>query len=389
MKHTPFNILSGAEARLGRKAFERALGRPGRGLLPARIRLVLLAVLVWTVVGMFQAVPEMLRGFHWPIFGSKLIDVWSWALLTPAILLIDRKLTSARQSFARLAAVHLLLSVPVTLVHTAVTATLHYPFEEMWWSPFRTPEYAKYYFVGGWMTYCAFVAIVQAFKFYERLATSQLELERIEKRLLASHLNALRLQLEPHFLFNALNAISSEVAANPGVSREMIEDLATLLRRSLDSQGTEITLAEELALLDHYLSIQKRRFGHRLAVEIDVDPAVLSAMVPSMLLQPLVENAIRHGLETRLSGGTIAVSAQRTADALQIKVIDDGVGLPGGWRMEACGGLGVRVTRERLEALYPEPSRQSFMISRRATGGTEVSVCIPLKRVGAICEEAK
>jgi two-component system, LytTR family, sensor kinase len=337
---------------------------------------------------MFQAVPEMLRGFHWPVLASKLIDAWTWALLTPAILLIDKRLTSGQQSFARLAAVHLLLSVPITLVHTLLTAILHYPFEEMWWSPLRTPEYAKYYFIGGWMTYCAFIGIVQAFKFYERLATSQLELERIEKRLLASHLNALRLQLEPHFLFNALNAISSEVAANPDVSREMIEDLATLLRRSLDSQGTEITLAEELALLDHYLSIQKRRFGQRVAVEVDVDPAVLSAMVPSMLLQPLVENAIRHGLEARLSGGTIAVSAHRTADALQIKVIDDGVGLPGGWRMEACGGLGVRVTRERLEALYPEPSGQSFMISRRAAGGTEVSVRIPLKRIGVTGEEA-
>ena len=382
MKHTPFNIVSGAELQPESKRFG------GARLLPARMRLVLLAVLVWTAVGMFQAVPEMLRGFHGPVLGSKLIDVWSWALLTPAILLIDRRLTSARQSFARLAAVHLLLSVPVTLVHTLLTATLHYPFEEMWWSPFRTPEYAKYYFIGGWMTYCAFIGIVQAFKFYERLATSRIELERVEKRLLASHLNALRLQLEPHFLFNALNAISSEVAANPDASREMIEDLATLLRRSLDSQGTEITLAEELALLDHYLSIQKRRFGQRIEVGLDVEPSVMSARVPSMLLQPLVENAIRHGLEGRLSGGTIAISAHREAGILKIYVIDDGVGLPGGWRMEACGGLGVRVTRERLEALYPEIEGESLTISRRDAGGTEVSIRIPLNTVGAKSEEA-
>lgn len=107
-----------------------------------------------------------------------------------------------------------------------------------------------------------------------------------------------------------------------------------------------------------------------------------------MLLQPLVENAIRHGLEGRLSGGTIAISARRSAGLLEIDVIDDGVGLPGGWRMETCGGLGVRVTRERLEALYPETAEQGFMISRRSAGGTQVSIRIPLNRIGVTSEEA-
>jgi hypothetical protein len=383
MKHSPYrNLTPQQELPSGAGAHRRRLGptwsRPGS----SQLRLAVLVVLVWTAVGSFQAVPEMLRGFSWPVLVSKLIDVWSWALLTPAILLIDRRLTSGRQSFARLALVHLALSVPITLLHICVTAVFHYPIEEMWWSPLRTPEYAKYYFIGGWMTYCAFVSVVQAFKFYDRLATSQLALERVEKRLLASHLNALRLQLEPHFLFNALNAIASEVATNPDVSCEMIEDLATLLRRSLDAQGTEITLAQELALLDHYLSIQKRRFGERVVVTIEAQPEVLSAMVPSMLLQPLVENAIRHGLEGRLSGGKVTVSARRAAETLQIKVADDGVGLPGGWQMDKCGGHGVRVTRERLEALYPQAGEEVFAISRLREGGTEVSINIPLHSTG-------
>jgi two-component system LytT family sensor kinase len=380
MKHVSLhNPVSGTDVHAGR-AFQSAAGRSWAYMRGGRVRLALLALAAWTAVGMFQAVPEMLRGIYWPLFASKLIDVWSWALLTPAILLIDRRLTSGQPSFSRLAGIHLLLSVPTTLVHTLLTSVAHYPFEEMWWSPLRTPEYAKYYFVGGWMTYCAFIAIVQAFKFYERLATSQFKLERVEKRLLASHLNALRLQLEPHFLFNALNAISSEVAENPDVSREMIEDLATLLRRSLDSQGAEITLTEELALLDHYLSIQKRRFGNRIRVDVEMEPAIATARVPPMLLQPLVENAIRHGLEGRLSGGTVAINAYAAANVLHITVVDDGIGLPGGWRMEACGGLGVRVTRERLEALYPDLKGESFGIARRSAGGTEVSIRIPLNR---------
>src|SRR5206468_3638425 len=131
-----------------------------------------------------------------------------------------------------------------------------------------------------------------------RSLTGQLQLERVEKSLIESRLNALRLHLEPHFLFNALNAISAELGARPELARSMIGDLGALLRRSLDCKDSaEITLGQELALLEHYLSIQRVRFGERLAIEIEVEPDLLSLMVPSMLLQPLVENAIRHGIE--------------------------------------------------------------------------------------------
>jgi two-component system LytT family sensor kinase len=224
---------------------------------------------------------------------------------------------------------------------------------------------------------------LQAFNFYNRFLTSQLTLERVEKRLIESRLNALRLQLEPHFLFNALNAISSEVVSNPELVQEMIEDLGALLRRSIDCHGsTEITLAEELALLDHYLAIQKLRFGDRIDIRIDAEPAALSTMVPSLLLQPLVENAIRHGIERRMSGGMIAISARLSDDRLQIDVQDDGIGLPLNWRMEASTGLGVRVTRERLETLYSEAGEHHFIISPRQGGGTQVAIQIPLHRTG-------
>jgi LytS/YehU family sensor histidine kinase len=233
------------------------------------------------------------------------------------------------------------------------------------------------------MTYCAFVGILQAFNLYNRLLTSQLKLERVEKRLIESRLNMLRLQLEPHFLFNALNAISSQVVANPELGQEMIEDLGALLRGSIDCQSSaEITLAQELALLDHYLAIQKLRFGDRVDIRIDADPAMLSAMVPSLLLQPLVENAIRHGLERRVSGGMIAISACLADDRLQIEVQDDGVGLPPDWRIEASSGLGLRVTRERLEMLYSGAGEHRFDISPRQGGGTHVAIHIPVHTIG-------
>jgi two-component system LytT family sensor kinase len=344
----------------------------------------ILIVLLWTAVSLFQAVPDMIDGFRWNETISKLFDAWAWALLTPVILLIDRQLTLAYPNVVRLAAAHLLLSIPFSIAHTYLAGLLLYPIEMVPWNPLKVKEFAIYFYIGGWVTYCAFVGVLQAFKFHNRLLTSQVELERVEKRLVESRLNALRLQLEPHFLFNTLNAISSELAAHPELAREMIEDLGALLRRSLDCQNSmEITLAQELALLDHYLSIQKLRFGDRVDIRIDVEPATLSAMVPSMFLQPLVENAIRHGIEGRLSGGKIVVSARHVDDQLHIKVLDDGVGLPPQWRIETSSGLGVRVTRERLQALYADLGGHDFTISRRKRGGTEVEIRIPMHRIGA------
>ena len=275
------------------------------------------------------------------------------------------------------------MSVPFSLAHTYLAGLLLYPFPAVWWNPLRDTAFAVYFFMGGWVTYCAFVGILQAFKFYRRLMTSQVELERVEKRLIEWRLNALRLQLEPHFLFNTLNAVSSELATNPGQAREMIEDLGVLLRQSIECQDNKgITLAQELDLLDHYLSIQKLRFGKRIDVRIEVEPAMLSTLVPSMLLQPLIENAIRHGIEGRVSGGMVAISVRRAGEQLQINIVDDGIGLPPNWRMEDSVGLGVRVTRERLEALYPGTGEFHFTVSPRDGGGTEVAIRIPLHRNG-------
>ena len=352
-------------------------GGPGS----SRLQLAALVFLAWTAVGIFQFVPDMLAGFHWPVFVAKMIDAWAWALVTPAVLLADRKLAATERNAAHLILIFLLLSIPFSIGHTYLTGLLAYPVEEIWWSPIRNKDYVIHFLTGSWQTFCAIVGILQALRYYNRFLTSRLQLERVEKTLIEARLNALRLQVEPHFLFNALNAISSEVSTDQTLAREMIEDLGALLRGSLDcKERTEIRLAQELALLEHYLSIQRVRFGERLDIEIDVDTDALVMMVPSMLLQPLVDNAIRHGIEGRMSGGTIVVSAHRSDDHLEIRVLDDGLGLPRNWRLDGSAGLGLRVTRERLEALYPEVGEDSFAIRRRESGGTEVAIRIPLHR---------
>jgi LytS/YehU family sensor histidine kinase len=197
------------------------------------------------------------------------------------------------------------------------------------------------------------------------------------------------MQLDPHFLFNALNTISSQVERDPRLARTMIERLGDLLRLSLQSRNREeVPLVEELAFLDHYLEIQRIRFRDRLTVETHVDPDVAYALVPGLFIQPIVENAIRHGLSPRASGGTVIVSARRAGDRLQVRVVDDGVGLPPDWSFEASTGLGLSLTRDRIAGLYPN-GLGGLDVRRRAEGGTAVEIFLPLRLAAGQAQEVQ
>ena len=376
MNHAGHDILAMPESRFDLRSLHLGLGKGGGW--PSLIRRAALVLLAWTAVGIVQAIPVLIASYDNANLIDKVLDAWAWALLTPAVLLVHRKLSS-EQSVARLALFWFVAAIPFSVVHAYLSGLVSYPIKAIWWNPLRTRSYLVFYVLGSWQTFFAVAAVLEASRYYSRFLTSDLKLERVQKTLIEARLNALRLQLEPHFLFNALNAISSELSINQKLARDMIEDLGVLLRQSLDCKDrTEITLSQELTLLEHYLSIQRVRFAERLEIRMKIEPAALTRLVPPMLLQPLVENAIRHGIERRMSGGTITVSAAIVGERLQIHVLDNGVGIPRNWRMEDCSGLGVRVTRERLEALYPECGEDCFAIRRRKTGGTEVAIHIPL-----------
>jgi LytS/YehU family sensor histidine kinase len=187
------------------------------------------------------------------------------------------------------------------------------------------------------------------------------------------------LQIDPHFLFNALNTISSEVEADPVSARNMIEHLGNLLRLTLDTNERQLVpLFEELSFLDHYLAIQRIRFGDRLRFEQVIDEDVRHVLVPSMTIQPLVENSIRHGLSQRASGGLVRVAARRSGEQqIRITVEDDGVGLPADWTPGKSLGLGLSITAQRLAALYPRQN-SVFDVRRRTGGGTEVELRLPI-----------
>ncbi|HEU4456902.1 MAG TPA: histidine kinase, partial [Longimicrobium sp.] len=228
------------------------------------------------------------------------------------------------------------------------------------------------------MVYFGIVAVHHAITSQREAERKTLRESQLETLLERSRRDLLRMQLHPHFLFNTLHAISALMAQDTHAARRMITRLSDLLRLSLENDAAhEVTLEEEVEFLDKYLEIQRIRFGDRLTVRYDVDPAARTLLVPRLLLQPLAENAITHGL-SRLEGpGTLAVEAHRENGRLVIRVLDDGPGIAeGGPRRQ---GVGLGNTRERLEQLYGDEQR--LVLENRPEGGAEVRVEIPASTV--------
>jgi two-component system, LytTR family, sensor kinase len=199
-----------------------------------------------------------------------------------------------------------------------------------------------------------------------------------EAQLSRAQLHALRAQVRPHFLFNALNAVTALIRDDPATAERMVTGLGALLRRSLDSDGAvEVPLREELDLAESYLDIERARFADRLTVRWHVDPAALDARVPPLVLQPLAENAVRHGLWPRAAPGTVVVTARREHDELVLTVEDDGVGLPDRATARRGAGIGVANLTARLAQLYG--ARGRLALTPRAGGGTTATVVLPYR----------
>jgi len=345
--------------------------------------LVLVGAVVCTAAGTLFALPEFGTS-HWhDEIRIYLAQFWVWGALTPAIVWLDRQLPYAGAAVGRRLAAHIVASIIFTEIYFYLFTTMRALMGVAPWSSLRISQLFSPAVIGWqiwcWLIYWVILGGIQAYQYYQRYMNSELRLERLEHSFSEARLNALRMQLDPHFLFNALNTISSHVERDPKLTRRMIEHLGDLLRMSLESKDRqEVPLAEELAFLEHYLEIQKIRFGDQLRVVMDVAPEVKYAAVPSMFIQPLVENAIRHGISRRASGGTLVVRAKPLGDRLEIRVLDDGVGLPLSWTLEDSEGLGLSITRQRIAGIHPNGTSR-FVVKNRAEGGTEVEVSLPLR----------
>ena len=225
-------------------------------------------------------------------------------------------------------------------------------------------------------TYWFFVVLVLAVRHHTAASARQIRATQLAAAAASAQLTVLRTQLHPHFLFNALNSISSLIFDQPDRAQKMLAQLGELLRATL-SEGSAgaWTLRRELELLERYTAIERVRFGDRLRVDVDCEPETLDAVVPTLLLQPLVENAILHGIQPSMYGGTVRIGARRTARWLELEVDDDGMGLPahdGNGRRER---IGLSNSRERLAMQFGDD--QALGIASRDPSGTRVSIRIP------------
>ena len=328
----------------------------------------------WTALALFFAVSASLtylstgRPASWSLsIERSLVEWWLWAALTPLVVWLARRYPLERRAIWRHGSIHFLAGVVVAIAKAAAERAAL-----AWLTGFWT-----YWLISTlalqFAIYCAIVAAAHSLMYYERSR----EREQLEARLAEARLQLLSMQLQPHFLFNTLNTIAELVHDDPDVADRMIIGLSDLLRRTLELGPTqEIPLDAELALLGQYLDIQKARFGDRLHITFAVGDETKRASVPVLLLQPLVENAIRHGLGERLSAGRIDIAARREGNRLVVSIVDDGTGLTGS-ADTARERVGLGNTRARLEALYGSDQRLDLTIA--PSKGARVTLEIPFR----------
>ena len=331
----------------------------------------------WTLAGCIYDLPYLLRGRGWTALFAVMLNWQLWGALVPLIRAYDRGLPAPRSHWRLWLGAHLGFGLVLSAAYVFVAAAVEYGLGLNKWNPWKEPLGLVDWYFWAVLVYALIAGCLQASKYYRHHLRDELRIARLEQRFAESRLQVLRAQLDPHFLFNALNGISAEVERNPKTARQMIERLGDLLRLSLKGQAAQtVPIAEELAFLDAYIALQKMRFGERIRFDCTVAPEARRAQVPSLLIQPLVENAVRHGVGNRVGGGQIWVSVGLMDKMLVVRVEDDGVGLPDGWTIERNAGLGLSATRERLRALYPE-GRDAFRLYPRPQGGAVAEARIP------------
>ncbi|MDT4897519.1 MAG: two-component system, LytTR family, sensor kinase [Acidobacteriota bacterium] len=343
----------------------------------------------WTVFGLFFASQEIVRYRYagrvveWRLMLTVwLASAYIWAALTPLILYLARRFPIERNRWPRSLLFHLAASVIFSglelLVFMLIVPLLGLPprpgsFSER----LLTIFVVDFHF--NLLTYWGILGVSLALDYYRKYQERALRASQLKNQLAEAQLDALRMQLHPHFLFNTLNAIVVLVrkSSNEEAVR-MLTGLSELLRHALENiSAQEVLLKDEIEFLERYLEIEQVRYNDRLKVEMKIDKETLGALVPNLILQPLVENAIRHGIGKRSTAGRVEVSARRENGRLHLQVRDDGPGLPAEWSQANGKGIGLRNTRARLEQLYGKA--QEFQLSNAEGGGTIATLLIPFQ----------
>lgn len=345
-----------------------------------------LILAAWTLIGVFNAGQMYLAFlrtnqpasiFRFLRFG--LLYWYLWAVLSPLIVRLGRRCPIERRNVLRSLAVHVPAAMLFSIIHKMIPVLGYCLFETIRGGHCQLPQrfllsLFDSYFSNGIVIYWMILFAGHALDYYRKYRDGELRASRLQAQLAQAQLDALKMQLHPHFLFNTLHAISALVHKDPESADRMIARLSDLLRLTLENTEVhEVSLRREIEFLERYLEIEQTRFKDRLTVRMSVDPAVLDVAVPNLILQPLVENAIRHAIAPRSGPGLIEIVAVAEDTMLRLEVRDDGPGLPA----ELKEGVGLGNTRARLSQLYGD--RYRFDVTSRPGTGLVVKLMIPLR----------
>jgi len=344
----------------------------------------------WTFIATLSAVNRVLdtRGFGFRVMSPAApvmllyIESWLWAALTPLVFWIAARYEVERSNWPVRVPIVLGSGVVIAVVLDQILEILRrqivpIPRRAMflpWWR-----DVLRLRFLNQLLVFLAVLAAGFARNYYIRSKRRQQEAAELRAQLADARLEALRMQINPHFLFNTLHAVSALVDRDPAGVRRMIARLSELLRYTIDSHGTdEIPLRDELDFLRRYIEIMEIRFQGRLKVTTAIEDGALEALVPNLILQPIVENALEHGASRTAGEGRVEIVARRSGDDLVLSVRDNGPGLSGG--SERRTGVGLRNTEERLEQLYGDAAELSIRTAEG--GGVLAQITVPFHTAG-------
>ncbi len=316
--------------------------------------------------------------------GSWLLCAYIWLAATPLILALSRRFPLERRSWKKNLFLHLgascafaivLLGIYVAMARLVSQEMAALPYYQGLRNQFISSFHAEV------LTYWAVIGLSHALDYYRKYREREVRASQLEAQLARAQLDALRMQLQPHFLFNTLNTISVLMAEDVALANRLLLRLSDLLRLALRNTEThEVSLREELEFLRNYLEIEQTRFQDRLTVRFEIEEDAADAQVPNLILQPLVENAIRHAVAPRASKSLVEISATRCNGQVQLQVRDDGPGI--GSETIAPTGIGLSNTRARLEKLYGPA--HSFQLAPAQGGGLQVTITIPFHTAAGV-----
>ncbi len=349
----------------------------------------LLLFFYWTLFGIFFAAQSCLsqayigKPVNWQTtLASWLTCSYIWGIFSIPIIGWAKRFSFEQGQWRKSLLIHLTTSILVTLVQLCsyilvyglITSSLHDAVSATYW--FKNLVIAEFH--AGFLTYWSIVGISQTIDYYRNLQEKELKASQLQTQLTQAHLDALKMQLQPHFLFNTLNTISVLMQEDVKAANDVLVCLSNLLRISLKNVGLhEVPLKQELEFLESYLQIEQTRFQDRLSVRMCIEPQTLAAQVPNLILQPLVENAIRHGIAPHTAAGEIEIRAEKHDSMVRLQITDNGSGMAMDKEQHTSFGIGLTNTQTRLTKLYGDA--HSFHLDNIVGGGLSVTITLPLR----------